>query len=359
MCRTQSFALFLAIFASLSAGADAQQYHLEAITVPGFNAMNSLGRSTGWYYDGMVRPMWTDDGVVIHAIPDLGFGGQGRFINDAGQIAGGVNTDNTYHSRGFFYENGVTTVLGTFGGTDSSVGGINAQGMVVGTANLLGSQSSHAFAYENGVMTDLTPTDTYSGAEAINDARQILVDRTISGIYTVWIYANGQFTNIGDLGGGFATGRALSPSGLATGQSILTGGAGNHAFLYRNGGMTDLGSLNGQGYSLGESVNDSGTVVGKVVATAGGTKAFVSFNGAQMLDLTSLIDSSRNGHNMTDATSINGSGAIIGWEGGYPYLLTPVPEPTTMLVVGIGAVAVLRRRRKGNATSRVVLPPSS
>ena len=73
-----------------------------------------------------------------------------------------------------------------------------------------------------------------------------------------------------------------------------------------------------------------------------------------MQDLNNLIDRTL-GWTLTDATGINESGQIVGYgtiaSGGpiHAFLLTPIPEPSTLVLLGIGAMSLLayawRRRR--------------
>src|ERR1043166_5521136 len=47
--------------------------------------------------------------------------------------------------------------IGTFGGTESLAGSINASDLVVGEAHLPGDADFHTFYYTNGVLVDLSP----------------------------------------------------------------------------------------------------------------------------------------------------------------------------------------------------------
>jgi probable HAF family extracellular repeat protein len=83
--------------------------------------------------------------------------------------------------------------------------------------------------------------------------------------------------------------------------------------------------------------------------------AFV-YSGSTMTDLNALIDPS-SGWTLQEARSINDSGQIAGFgyhknqgrPGGtiHAFLLTPVPEPTTLVLLGISFCSiVLYARRK-------------
>ncbi len=160
-------------------------------------------------------------------------------------------------------------------------------------------------------------------------------------------------TDLGTLGGSTSGANAINASGQITGVAYTNGTSNyDHAFLYSNGKMTDLGTLGGQNVSVGTGINDSGQVVGYAYASNGLT-AFVDSNGT-MTDLNSLISPSC-GMTLLEATGINDAGQIIGWgttnvnDVTQGFLLTPVPEPSTLVLLGIGAVSLLayawRRRR--------------
>jgi probable HAF family extracellular repeat protein len=86
-----------------------------------------------------------------------------------------------------------------------------------------------------------------------------------------------------DLGGDTASGSA--ESGLLVGTAALPGGE-EHAFLYHNGAMTDLGTFGGI-YSGATAIDDAGDVVGEAQLPDANYDAFIYSNG-KMTDLGSF-----------------------------------------------------------------------
>ena len=129
-------------------------------------------------------------------------------------------------------------------------------------------------------------------------------------------------TNLGSLGGGYTVGAALNNNGQVTGYSAtaatitFTCGTGkhrttctehpDHAFVWSNGTMTDLGTLGGND-SAGKSINLSGEVVGWAQNTSGSSHS-VLWSGGKMTDLTAA------GLSGSVAWS-NDSGQIVGGSG--------------------------------------------
>ncbi len=241
------------------------------------------------------------------------------------------------------------TDLSTLGGSYCWPYGINANGQVVGDATKA-DHSLDAFLYSNGEMTDLGCGDGFG----INASGQVTGDVQLdNGNTHAFLYSNGTMISLGTLGGSLSYATGINANGQVVGGSTYTSDSLNdHAFLYSHGKMIDLGTLGGS-VSLANGISSNGQVVGD--ADIGGSiyHAFLYSNGA-MTDLNTLIDPA-SGWMLSNATAINDSGQIVG-EGINPqgqqhaFLLTPVPEPSTIVLLGIGAVSlpayVWRRRRR-------------
>jgi probable HAF family extracellular repeat protein len=109
----------------------------------------------------------------LEAIPGFEVADLDEAINDRGEIAGVVGTDDG--PRAAIYSRGVVTQLGTLGGQRSNGSGINDRGDVVGSSTLEpGNNVTHGFLFADGLMEDLGSLRQFSLANAVNNRRTVV-----------------------------------------------------------------------------------------------------------------------------------------------------------------------------------------
>jgi len=353
---------------SLAASASGLTYHVTDLGTLGWfhsegagvnNSGVAVGRSDANIANTPYRAFYNDG--TMHGLGTFG-GNQsfGTAINNSGQVVGGASTGPINHA--FLYTNGVMQDLGTLGSASkrSEAYGINDSGWVVGDSGITNSTVFHAFVYHNGAMTDLGTLGgpslslyTNSFAYDVNNSGQVVGDSEFSAAGNsgthAFVWQNGVMTDIGTLGGTVSRAHGINDSGQIAGSS-LTAGNVFHAFSYSNGVMQDIHGLGVR--SDASSINASGTVVGSWSNYSNGpTGGFVYRNGV-MTDLNTLFDATSPVTNLTRATGISDTGYIIGTGyingGEHAILLTPnaVPEPASIAALGLGALVMLRKRRR-------------
>src|SRR6185437_16048841 len=163
----------------------------------------------------------------------LGFDGNVE-MNERGHIAACSDTSKVNPATGFpvvepfLWEPDTMISLGSFGGTAGCATSIDNRDQVVGYSNLAGDASFHPFLWERG--RPLVDLGTLGGPNGI----------------AFWINEPGEVVGNADV---------ASPPGCGA-PSLF------HAFLWRRGAMTDLGTIPGTDCSEGAAINSRSQVVG-------------------------------------------------------------------------------------------------
>lgn len=219
---------------------------------------------------------------------DIGtLGGPDAFpslINNRGQIAGFSYTDSipqpttgfpTAHP--FLWEKGKGMKdLGSFGGSiTASVNGLNERGEVVGGSFLAGDVNFDPFLWDGDKLIDLLAPPFSGGGEAN------------------WINEAGE-----------AVGIAVLPAQCPGSQTDMV-----HAFLWRGGTITDLGSVSGTSLSRADFINSQSQVVGGSWACDNSVFDGFLWENGSMVDLNELVPANSALH-IVWAPFINDEGVI-------------------------------------------------
>ena len=251
-------------------------------------ALNTIPDSYATAFGGPAFPVATQFRAflwqhgVMHDLGTLGGNDAGALhVNERGQVAGASYTNTTPNPTTgiptidpFFWENGKMVDIGTLGGTIGYPNWMNNRGQVVGFSNQAGDNpnETHAFLWDKKEgLTDLgTLGGIYSSANWINDAGEVV-------------------------------GWATTPSD----QTV--------AFLWKNGVMTDLGTVDSDLCSQAYSINSQGQIVGISYIDCGpDTHGFLSENGGPLVDSQTLIPSG-SGVTVVLPVDINDRGEIEGF----------------------------------------------
>ncbi len=320
-----------------------------------------------------------------------------------------LGDDNRYHAflySNSFAAGGAMRDLGTLGGRYSVGKDVNASGQVTGEAET-GSYYTHAFLYSgvpgvNGAMVDLgTLGGNQSNGYAINDRGQVAGRSYLPGsadphamVYSGVPGAGGRMYDLGTLGGSYSSAWGINNSGHIVGASTVDNlGSLTHAFLYKgtpgiDGEMIDLDAwldevnpVEGARWKLAVAygVSDTGYITGfGRWNDVGGDRAFlldaISLVGLpgdadrdrdvdfdDLLVLAQHYGAADQGWDTGDFNSDGvadfddllllaqnyGNGKLSEAEFGATWMAARslAPEPTSLLVVGVGLTAFHRWRR--------------
>jgi probable HAF family extracellular repeat protein len=275
-----------------------------------------------------------------------------KAVNDSGWVVGSYTYPSLFDNKGFLFNGHEKIDLGSLGGSYTSANGINASGAVVGGSEHADG-SLRGFLWQNNVMTSLgTLGGNFSVANGVNDQHDIVGSATNSdGVSRAVIWKEGSVLDVGALEGARenadANALAINNAGQITGYARNAQGV-LHAYLGTSNGMIDL-MPDYSGTSFGHAINDLGHVVGLMSSNFSGSRAF--YWDGELHDLNDLIPEN-SGWTLRDARGINDLGQIVGDgfnpEGQYrAFILTPVPEPTTlaMMLSGVFVLAIGWRKR--------------
>ena len=305
------------------------------------------GRINGHYVALLLTPILTPPPQYIVTIlsPDLNRSGAAA-INDAGQVAGGMN------GHAVVWNEATPTFLGIPDGYNfAGATGINASGQIVGSAETTGG------SVEAVIWNGTTPTVLGAGpitrADAISASGQVAGANLGAETAVFWnanaptvlpivlggrkaegfaINASGVVagegypigdnlfeepllwfgitpTVLGYLGGSGGCAFGINDAGVGVGYCYTPGNVSQHAVMWNGTTPTDLGTLGGA-QSQAYGINNAGEVVGSATDSIGNGRGFL-YTGGTMYDLNSLI-APGSGVTVESANGINNRRQIVG-----------------------------------------------
>lgn len=206
-------------------------------------------------------------------ISGAGEGGRAASINASGDIAGYIfRVDDTF--RGFVWlrtKDGLQLDLGTLGGRETRAFDINDNGQVVGSSETARGRT-RAFRWVNGTMRNLgTLGGSASAAFGINNRNHVVGQSRLAGdirdpqgnvIVHAFLLKNGVMTDLGTLGGSSSVALDINDAGQIVGWSHTSNGI-RHPFLWENGVMKDLLAPGSGNTGTAYAINSVGAVVGE------------------------------------------------------------------------------------------------
>lgn len=310
-------------------------------------SISSNGNIVGYSQtaNGSVHAFLWKDGVM----QDLGTLGDRSYataVNSKGEVVG-YSTVNHGTPHAFIWRNGKMDDLGTLVGLETIAFDINDNSQIVGyslTSMSIFTMVTHTICWQNESMQDLGIIGGISSyATSINEDGDVAgaMFSASANTYRPFILQQGTVTELDTLPGGYGYCYAndINNNGWVVG---IADDAYNrrHSFLWRNGTMEDIGTLGG---ASGEAfaINNSGLIVGKsnIAPVSSAIHAYVWENGVMSdLGLSSQYSSS--------AKDINDNGWIVGVNNSRAVLWTPVPEPSSFVVLLGAVVSVCYAKRR-------------
>jgi probable HAF family extracellular repeat protein len=306
--------LFVVLIAWLPSRVLSQVYEMQELPFQYPMAINDSGAVLG--FDGSSTYLWEKDGSTGIAGLYPGGSSSGYGLNNLRQVVGLAAAAGGQGGHAFLWENFVTTDLNIAAQLYSQATCINDSGWVAGI--VFDSSRAHPFFWKNGVAIDIaTPGDQGSGADAMNIHGQVVgSSRLNDSTVHAYLWQDGGVSDLGTFGAGtYSWARGVNNLGQAVGNGSLNGGSGLTALLW-DGGVTDLGHLGAadgaQGWSDAYDINDEGVIVGRTTwdshEVQANTHGFVRRNGV-MTDLNALTDTT-GGWEIIGAIGITNRGDI-------------------------------------------------
>ncbi|WP_140626626.1 PEP-CTERM sorting domain-containing protein [Methylibium rhizosphaerae] len=337
---------------------------------------------------------------LIPALPGSSSSADAMHLNDLGQVIG-----HQYGAGGFLYQNGQTRSLTVDGQPAVSALAINNRGDVLTSRYVYNNGRVRGYLDPSFVPASINEQGHVAGTISTAGGRQVAIDTgsslrsfgpvatdvavrdideagrvagSINRTATVFD-AQGQAISIGRLGGLDSSADNITRWGDVIGEANYSVSADkyptNHIFLWRDGAVHDItADFNFDGRSAYSAFVIDSNEIGQMLVQAWFrmdewlVNQVYLWNHGEVTDLSSLIRSAGGpylglAHGAHGSPILNDVGQIAAhaWtasETVVPIILTPVPEPQMLALLGAGllALGVLQRRRRGLASPRTDRP---
>lgn len=336
-------------------------------------AINNAGQIAGWSYDTSIHSylyqvaevpvshaaFWTASGELT----TYGNFSWANGLNDKGQMVGKdvkANYVSFADSEPVSWFGGQRTILGKAGEPLA----INNQGVIVGSVRVNpDSFSSPTYAMNWGSGQALQGLGGLSSAaNAVNDAGlvagvsqiELACGTTCSSSALkrapnhAAVWKDGRVLDLGTLGGAASQAFGLNELGQIVGQAQSKDGV-NHAVRWVDGQIQDLG------LGRANKINEMGQIVG-----VSGSKHAMLWQDGAAIDLDALVNDPD--WTLSRAMDINDSGTIVGEaiskangnKRAFVLTTSAVPEPgsSALMLVGVAMVGGIARMRRSARSSR-------
>ena len=250
------------------------------------------------------------------------------------------------NSTGFYVSNRHGNTLGQGSIQQFSWDGANFSGGATIVTNAAGShQGFHGFS--RGTDGDIFVSTVNAGTRRFRDSGSGYVDigGTSSGaVRDAWISPDGQTLIESGLNGTVLVSSVTASTITFLTSFSVSGSNTNHQLVYKNGGLYVASFNSGTVHRIELDAQYRPTSSSLVASASGAIGLAFSPDGNEMF--VASHTGNRIDRFMNSGRGWTASGSIAtGHNMGY-LAATPVPEPATMIALGLGAASLLKRRRR-------------